>query len=55
VAIDSPGGIYDSGLPANGSLTLSAPCGGESNTYYVIAVGSGGQQATGSATTTSTP
>lgn len=51
LAIDSPTGIYQSDLPANGSLVVSAPCQGDSNTYYVIAHGADGTTATKSATT----
>lgn len=52
VAIDSPTGIYQSNLPANGSLELSGPCGGDTNTYYVIAVAADGTTATDSVVTT---
>ena len=42
---------YQSGLPANGSMELPAPCTGDTQTYYVIAHGTGGATATKSATT----
>lgn len=51
IAIDSPTGIFESGLPANGSMELSAPCQGDTQTYYVIAHGTGGATATKSVTT----
>ena len=51
IAIDSPTGTYQSGLPANGSMELPAPCTGDTQTYYVIAHGTGGATATKSATT----
>lgn len=55
VAIDSPGGTYQSGLPANGSLQVPAPCAkGETQTYYVTAIGAGGAKSTKSTTTTGT-
>jgi len=55
VAIDSPGGTFQSGLPANGSLQVPAPCAkGETQTYYVTAIGAGGAKSTKSTTTTGT-
>lgn len=53
VAIDDPNGAYQSGLPPNGSLLVPAPCSsGDTQTYYVIAIGAGGTRATKSVTTT---
>lgn len=37
IAIDSPGGVFDSG-PANGSMEVPAPCGDDTQTYYVTAI-----------------
>jgi hypothetical protein len=41
VAIEDPDGIYASG-PANGSMEVPAPCDGDSQTYYVTAIGEDG-------------
>ena len=55
VSIDDPNGTYQSGLPANGSLQVPAPCAqGEKQTYYVTAIGAGGAKSTKSTTTTGT-
>jgi hypothetical protein len=45
VAIDHPGGLYDTG-PANGSLQVPAPCAGDTQTYYVTAIDSDGRRST---------
>lgn len=45
VSIDDPNGLYDTG-PANGSMEVPAPCGADTQTYYVTAIGSGGTTAT---------
>ncbi len=55
MSIDDPNGTYQSGLPANGSLQVPAPCAqGEKQTYYVTAIGAGGGKSTKSTTTTGT-
>ena len=42
VSIDSPDGTWMDGLPADGSTVVPAPCGGDTNTYYVTAVAPNG-------------
>jgi hypothetical protein len=51
VAIDSEGGVFASNLPPNGETTVPLPCGGDNNTYFVIALGPGGTRAVKSLTT----
>jgi hypothetical protein len=45
VAIDNPGGVFDTG-PPSGSMQVPAPCGTDTQTYYVTAIGSGGERST---------
>lgn len=45
ISIAYPGGLYDSG-PANGSMEVPGPCGGDSQTYYVVAVAGNGDRQT---------
>jgi hypothetical protein len=45
VAIDNPGGVFDTG-PANGSMSVPAPCGGDSQTYFVTAIAGNGDRIT---------
>ena len=42
IAIDNPDGVYEAGLPANGSLGVPAPCNGDTQTYYVTAIDDSG-------------
>jgi hypothetical protein len=46
IAIDNPGGVYQDGLPPNGSLEVPAPCGGDTQTYYVTAIDDIGDRST---------
>lgn len=45
VAIDYVGGVFDTG-PPNGSMTVPAPCGGTTQTYFVTAIASNGDRIT---------
>jgi len=45
VAIDNPGGVYDTG-PPDGSMLVPSPCGGDTQTYYVTAISSSGERST---------
>lgn len=45
VAIDNPGGVFDTG-PPNGSMEVPAPCGADTQTYYVTAISSSGDRST---------
>ncbi|QGG94932.1 hypothetical protein [Actinomarinicola tropica] len=45
VAIDTPGGVYDTG-PPEGSMEVPAPCGGDAQTYYVTALATNGDRST---------
>jgi hypothetical protein len=38
VAVDNVNGPYETGLPTQGSVTLTYPCDGNKHTYYVVAV-----------------
>lgn len=51
IAIDSPNGVFQNGLPASGSAVVPAPCGGDTSTYYIIARAADGSTVTESATT----
>jgi hypothetical protein len=51
ISIDSPGGTFQSGLPASGSLAVPAPCAPDSNTYYVTAIAADGSTTQRSTTT----
>lgn len=51
IAIDNPTGISYANLPANGQMDLSAPCKGDTQTFYIIATGFDGSTTTKSATT----
>ena len=45
IAIDNPGGQFDTG-PPNGSLEVPAPCDGDTQTYYVTAIAANGDRIT---------
>lgn len=51
VSIDSPNGVFADELPTSGSLVVPAPCGEDTNTYYVTAHAADGRTTTQSVTT----